>query len=67
MRYFETTTEFIKEAMKKGKIFVHCFAGVSRSVACVIAYLMDERKMSLTDAYELIRSKRSIICPNYGF
>ena len=33
--------EFIKSCLdQKGKILVHCFAGMSRSASCVIAYMM---------------------------
>ena len=32
---------FITQAIESGgKVFVHCFAGVSRSGSCVVAYMM---------------------------
>ena len=48
-------------------MLVHCFAGVSRSSTCVIAYLMQVKKMSFVDAFTFVRSKRSIAFPNIGF
>ena len=43
------------------------FAGVSRSTSCVIAYLMKEKGFEFWNALNLVRSRRSIICPNMGF
>ena len=59
---------FIKQAIGKGgRVLVHCFAGVSRSAAVVIAYLMQEHGLSVHSAYSLVRSKRPYIKPNEGF
>ena len=63
----DEVADMIKEGVEKGGILVHCMAGVSRSATCVIAYLMREHKHSLRSALELVRSKRPIVCPNYGF
>jgi hypothetical protein len=49
------------------KILFHCYAGVSRSATFAIAFLMATHKLSIEDAYDLVKSKRSIIHPNYGF
>jgi len=38
--HFMDAIKFIDESISKGKILVHCAAGVSRSAAIVIAYLM---------------------------
>ncbi|PSN29326.1 hypothetical protein C0J52_19956, partial [Blattella germanica] len=59
---------FLSHAMrKKGHVLVHCNAGVSRSPAVVIAFLMKNRKMSYNEAYNLVKNKRSVIHPNPGF
>ena len=37
------------------------------SVTVVVAYLMKKHGMSLSQALELVKSKRPIACPNGGF
>ena len=67
-RYFMEAAVFIKQAIDKGnKVFVHCWAGISRSTSCICAYLMMEYHMTLTSALNLCRQGRSIINPNPGF
>lgn len=45
IRHFPAAISFIKEGVSNGGVFVHCYAGVSRSASCVIAYLMQEKDM----------------------
>lgn len=52
---------------KGGRVFVHCHAGISRSATVCIAYLMQHKKVSMTDAYKYVQSRRPIISPNLGF
>ena len=40
---------------------MHCVAGVSRSVALVIAYLIKHYRISLHEALTLVKSRRSIV------
>ena len=49
------------------KVIVNCFAGVSRSATIVISYIMYKNKLSVQEAIEFVKTKRSIINPNYGF
>lgn len=51
----------------KPVILVHCAQGVSRSVAVVMAFLMQYRNMSLIDAFNTIKKSRPFIMPNHGF
>lgn len=60
--------EFIKNAVNKFQnILIHCNAGVSRSSAIVIGYLMVENNLDYNVAYDLIKQVRPCIKPNIGF
>lgn len=62
------TNQIIKSVSDKmGRILIHCNAGVSRSSAVCIAYLMSEQKMNFDSAFALIKAKRECIRPNDGF
>ena len=52
---------------KKGRVLIHCYKGVSRSVSIVIAYLIYLYKWSYDKAFDFVQSKRSIANPNIGF
>ena len=67
-KYFSIGNRFIKEALANGGcVFVHCYAGVSRSAAMVIAFLMYEHSMTMFQAMSLVKQRRSVIFPNPGF
>ncbi|XP_031557306.1 dual specificity protein phosphatase 14-like [Actinia tenebrosa] len=66
--YFDIVADKIEKVKNmRGKVLVHCMAGISRSSSLVIAYLMKYKKMSLRDAYHLVKKKRPIINPNPRF
>lgn len=66
--YFKESFIFIDECVNNnGRILVHCFAGMSRSVAIVTAYLMKKYNMCAVSALTLVRSKRKQANPNAGF
>ena len=65
--YYKELIEFINDKIKKGNVFVHCDAGVSRSVTTVISYLMVYKKMKYDDAFTLVRQKRPCMFPNQRF
>ena len=50
-----------------GRVLVHCVGGVSRSASVCIAYLMRSKRMSLREAYDYVKGKRSCIAPNINF
>jgi protein tyrosine phosphatase len=66
--HFEKVYEMIDEALKNNQnILVHCRAGISRSATIVISYIMKSQRMKMDDAFEFVKSKRSIISPNGDF
>ena len=67
-QYFNECFDFIDEAKRHdGGVLVHCFAGRSRSVTIVVAYLMKTRGMSFFEALQHVRSIRPAAGPNQGF
>jgi protein-tyrosine phosphatase len=68
-RAFEPSYRWIAEALaNKGRVLVHCFAGVSRSATVAAAFLMQSNKVpSVNDALDLIRKARHCIMPNSAF
>ncbi|CAG9334820.1 unnamed protein product [Blepharisma stoltei] len=49
------------------KVFIHCAAGVSRSVSIVCAYLMAKYHISYDRALKEVRNRRWCALPNPGF
>ncbi|KAG8045135.1 hypothetical protein GUJ93_ZPchr0008g13835 [Zizania palustris] len=67
-KHFDECFSFIDESISTGgNVLVHCFAGRSRSVTIVVAYLMKKHQMSFQSALSLVRSKRPQVAPNEGF
>lgn len=56
MRKVPICNEFISKALKKegNKVLVHCYAGVSRSSAVILAYLVQCKGLSLQKAWRLL-------------
>jgi protein tyrosine phosphatase len=73
--YLYGAIQIIHNTLQQGQgVLVHCRAGVSRSATFILAYLMtygtnmnSNKKMSFRDAAEIVKSKRPIINPNFGF
>ncbi|XP_019966166.2 dual specificity protein phosphatase 3-like [Paralichthys olivaceus] len=68
--YFEEAADFIGKALAyndgKGKVYVHCREGYSRSPTLVIAFLMLRQNMDVHTALATVRQNREI-GPNDGF
>ncbi|KAJ8406168.1 hypothetical protein AAFF_G00303990 [Aldrovandia affinis] len=64
--HFERVAERIHNN-RTGSTLVHCAAGMSRSPALVMAYLMRYRGTTLREAYRWVQDSRPYIRPNSGF
>ncbi|CAN7993662.1 unnamed protein product [Ixodes hexagonus] len=67
LSHFEKACRFIDQGCRNGGCLVHCYFGVSRSAALVIAYIMQKYRIDYTTAFERVREKRTCIGPNQGF
>lgn len=68
LTYFEETYQFVKHAQEDGRnTLVHCYFGVSRSAAVVIAFIMKKYSLNFEEAFEVTKSKRRFVAPNPGF
>jgi len=63
-----TAVDYIRMIMEvDGRVLVHCVAGVSRSAAVCLAYLVKYESMTLRQAYEHMAARRARVRPNLGF
>ncbi|KAL4219327.1 Protein-tyrosine-phosphatase mkp1 [Mactra antiquata] len=69
LSHFEKFFTFIDDAASTpdGKVLIHCFAGMSRSVTITAAYLMYKEKISAKSALKKIAESRGRVRPNDGF
>jgi len=58
---------FILICQKGTHVLVVCTAGISRSAAIIIAYLIKHHKMPYTVAFNTVKRARVFINPNVGF
>ena len=52
---------------RRGRVLVHCLAGISRSATICIAYLMYHKRLPLEAAYDFVKCRRQLIAPNLNF
>ncbi|XP_073991425.1 serine/threonine/tyrosine-interacting protein-like isoform X1 [Rhodnius prolixus] len=68
IQHFSTVKDFIDDTLDQGgKVLVHGNAGISRSAALVLAYVMEKYGLSIKEAYDLVQQRRFCINPNDGF
>jgi hypothetical protein len=70
LSFLPAAVGFIMDARASGGlVLVHCQMGISRSVACVMAYLCTPGGggMTLAAAWQHVRARRPISLPNSGF
>ena len=55
----------INQLLRKDQpVLVYCHAGMSRSPATIVKYLMDKKGLSFDDAYDLVEKKRGTVALN---
>ncbi|XP_072289448.1 dual specificity protein phosphatase 18-like [Eucyclogobius newberryi] len=65
---FDRVADLIeRQAERGGRTLLHCNAGVSRSAALCLVYLMKHRGVSLLEAHTWVKRCRPIARPNPGF
>uniref|UniRef100_A0A8C4QJ39 Serine/threonine/tyrosine interacting protein n=1 Tax=Eptatretus burgeri TaxID=7764 RepID=A0A8C4QJ39_EPTBU len=68
IRYFPVTKDFIDDCLQAGgKALIHGNAGISRSAALVIAYIMETFGLKYREAFLYLQQRRFCINPNAGF
>ena len=51
----------------KKTVLIHCAAGISRSSAVTIAFMMYYYTMTLEEAFHYVKERHQSTCPNKGF
>eukprot|EP01025_Chloroclados_australasicus_P035537 TRINITY_DN3619_c0_g1_i2.p2 TRINITY_DN3619_c0_g1~~TRINITY_DN3619_c0_g1_i2.p2 ORF type:complete len:172 (-),score=9.54 TRINITY_DN3619_c0_g1_i2:178-693(-) len=67
LNHLEECCQFISENVQTGGVVVHCMCGISRSSTVCIAYIMKTRGWGRDQAYQYVKNKHRMACPNDGF
>lgn len=66
--HFDEVADLIHQTgVHGGRTLVHCRAGVSRSAALCMAYLLKHGGMTLLEAHRTLKACRPLVRPNRGF
>nr|CAD7201136.1 unnamed protein product [Timema douglasi]CAD7260729.1 unnamed protein product [Timema shepardi]CAD7403219.1 unnamed protein product [Timema poppensis] len=66
--HLHSVADIIEKVRRQGgHTLVHCVAGISRSAALCLAYLVKHKQMPLRKAFSYLRTCRPCIRPNSGF
>lgn len=68
--WFQEVYDFIRGALDSSpdhRVYIHCYAGISRSSTLLTAYLMLRHTIAADEALAFIRSSRHCVNPNPGF
>jgi protein-tyrosine phosphatase len=66
-KYIREIIPVIYKYYSDKNILFHCYAGMSRSAFFAVAYLSYSEKITIKEAYDLVKSKRKFIKINKGF
>lgn len=68
LEWLKEAVEFVETNQKADRpTYIHCFAGISRSVMVSAAYLMKEKNWTRDQAIEHIKKTRPFVAPNPAF
>ncbi|RLU22453.1 hypothetical protein DMN91_004731 [Ooceraea biroi] len=68
IQHFQKVKFFINEGLRSGgRVLVHGNAGISRSAALVLAYVMETYDLNLKHAYTIVQQRRFCINPSESF
>lgn len=63
--FFDECVSFIKEGIRYGgNILIHCMAGMNRSVAILMAYMISQLRLPHQQALQMIQRKRPLANPH---
>jgi protein-tyrosine phosphatase len=65
--FYDAIDFFEQVKSQKGRVYVHCVQGISRSCTIIIAYLIKTKAIRWEDGFDFMRSKRPIVNPNMSF
>eukprot|EP01086_Lenisia_limosa_P004441 TRINITY_DN19748_c0_g1_i1.p1 TRINITY_DN19748_c0_g1~~TRINITY_DN19748_c0_g1_i1.p1 ORF type:complete len:275 (+),score=50.61 TRINITY_DN19748_c0_g1_i1:80-904(+) len=65
--YFDEALTFISNGLNSGAVLIHCVAGVSRSVAVLMAHLMKTETLTTYDCLDAVKAIHPAAGPNSGF
>lgn len=68
LNWLKEQVDFLEEQRSAGRtVYVHCFAGVSRSATVLAAYYMQKKDLTRDQALELLREQRPQVRLNPAF
>ena len=67
MQFFLEIVKLISDGLKKGRVLVHCQAGMSRSSSAIICFIIDTFNLDYFTALKTVKINHPIAQPNEGF
>jgi len=68
INYFQECNEFIDSALENhGRVYIHCYQGISRSTTIAVAYLIYKKNLTAFRALKFIKRAHLEAAPNKGF